>query len=74
MPVIEYIDGIECVFPESKEASFAKFSQMVMEALYKGIEDGDIPASVLDDLLHEEGYTDEDIKELERQADEENGE
>ena len=64
MPVTEYIDGIECVFPESKEASFAKFSQLVMEALYKGIENGEIPASVLDDLLHEEGYTDEDIKKL----------
>lgn len=64
MPITEYINGIECVFPESREESFRKFMQVAKQTLLDEIEKGNIPASILDDLLHEEGYTDEDIKRL----------
>ena len=64
MPTTEYINGIECVFPESREESLRKFMQVAKQTLLDEIEKGNIPASILDDLLHDEGYTDEDIKRL----------
>lgn len=35
MPVTEIINGIECVFPESKEKSFNDFCKAVDEAIVR---------------------------------------
>ncbi|MCM1130111.1 MAG: hypothetical protein NC310_00410 [Roseburia sp.] len=53
MPVTEYIDGIECVFPESKEKSFDQFADLVKDALYRCAMKGLISLEELKDLTKE---------------------
>lgn len=50
MPVIEYINGIMCVFPESKEASFQKFADEVAEAVYRCAMRGEITLEQLEEM------------------------
>lgn len=50
MPVTEYIDGIECVFPKSKENSFCQFANLVAEALYQSVMRGTITLEELEEL------------------------
>lgn len=53
----EIINGIECVFPVSKEESFNKFGNMVLNALYKEVLEGRISQEELDNILKEDGGT-----------------
>lgn len=50
MPITEYINGIECVFPESKDASFQKFVDLVAEALYRCAMRGEITLEQLEEM------------------------
>lgn len=54
MMVTEIIGGIECVFPESKEASFSKFFNLTIEALYREIQRGKVTMEDLDEILREQ--------------------
>lgn len=54
MMVTEIIGGIECVFPESKEASFNKFFNLTIEALYREIQRGKVTMEDLDEILREQ--------------------
>lgn len=74
MAVTEIINGIKCTFPVSRQESLGRFVRLIKEAVLQEIEDGKLPPDYLDKRLKEEGFTDEDIKELERQADEEDDE
>ena len=53
MPVTEYINGIECVFPESKEKSFNQFADLVKDALYRCTMKGLISLDELKELTTE---------------------
>ena len=53
MPTTEYINGIECVFPETREASMEKLSKLVMEALFEEVIAGNITEAQIDELLKE---------------------
>ena len=49
----EYINGIKCIFPESKDASIEKLSKLVMEALFEEVIAGNITEAQIDELLKE---------------------
>lgn len=53
MPITEYINGIECIFPESRESSMEKLSKLVMEALFEEVIAGNITEAQIDELLKE---------------------
>lgn len=53
MPVTEYINGIECVFPESKEKSFNQFVDLVKDALYRCAMEGLISLEELKEMTEE---------------------
>lgn len=53
MPVTEIINGVECVFPESREASFEKFGNLVKEELYRLAMSGQITMEELEEMTKE---------------------
>lgn len=54
MPVVEIINGVECVFPESKEKSFQMFFDELATTLARCVIDGRIPYSYLEELVREQ--------------------
>lgn len=53
MPITEYINGVECVFPNSSEESLVHFKSMVIEALYEEVIAGRISEEDLNNAILE---------------------
>lgn len=54
MPVVEYINGVKCTYPISREESEKKFATLVKDVLMKYVLEGKISEEEIDSMLEDE--------------------